>query len=511
MEILYFLVPYLACVLPIIFLCVKNIGEIKKEKIIKLIGLVSIGYSVIYFLITYFFEQTNHVSLILLIIIYLFFNLNALFTKELKSKLFVLCVLGVLVGVNFLSQEYIEIVFYILTCMLVFALVVLIYNAKVEYDKIVASRNAYKEEKVHTEEKHEPIIENSQEKLSVYYIVPDSYPSSIVLSKFFSYDNSEFDNWLKDKGFHVDYNAKCNYNITRLSLASTLNMDYLSNFFPYDENESDQVNIGKLTYMTYTSRVVAILKKMGYKYYHILNHWENEFMNSTLESADEQINVIKGSEFEKILLHKTLVGAFTDNISKRLVKLTHIKTFQELERIATKKELKFVYAHLICPHEPYCFNKEGEFPDNNFEDNLTNNSTGKTRELFLDQVYYLNIMLQNTITKILTDDPHSIIIIQADHGSYLPEAGESFDEEKITEKGLNTRFRPYRAIYAPKDFNYNFGGSSVNLFRAVINYLGGKLKYLPHESIFSTYAAYFKSKQISNKVFEKFEQENNLK
>jgi hypothetical protein len=58
----------------------------------------------------------------------------------------------------------------------------------------------------------------------VYYIVLDGYGRADVLSSIFNYDNSEFIEFLKEKGFYVGERSHSNYIETYLSLTSSLNL-----------------------------------------------------------------------------------------------------------------------------------------------------------------------------------------------------------------------------------------------------------------------------------------------
>ena len=61
----------------------------------------------------------------------------------------------------------------------------------------------------------------------IYYIVPDAYSSSRTL-RTLGYDNAGFTDYLIERGFFVAEESYSNYMFTELSLASTLNMKYLS-------------------------------------------------------------------------------------------------------------------------------------------------------------------------------------------------------------------------------------------------------------------------------------------
>ena len=148
---------------------------------------------------------------------------------------------------------------------------------------------------------------------------------------------------------------------------------------------------------------------------------------------------------------------------------------------------KFVYAHLICPHAPFCFDDNGNIPQN-----LNNrcyvedyDNVEEFSKLYLNQIKYLNKKLLEIVTNIKKQDKNAMIIIQSDHGSdyTLLACPEKRNDMTFTDF-LIERYNPFRAIYAPKEFDYYFG-SSVNLFRAVLNYISSsKCAYLDDKYFF---------------------------
>ncbi len=64
-------------------------------------------------------------------------------------------------------------------------------------------------------------------KPDVYYIILDAYGRSDVLKDKVGYDNAGFIYFLKNKGFYVANCSLSNHNHTQLSVATSLNMNYL--------------------------------------------------------------------------------------------------------------------------------------------------------------------------------------------------------------------------------------------------------------------------------------------
>ena len=63
----------------------------------------------------------------------------------------------------------------------------------------------------------------------VYYIVLDEYAPLRTLNMFYDYDNTDFIEFLQERGFYVTKNSHSNYAETFLAMASTLNMKYVNN------------------------------------------------------------------------------------------------------------------------------------------------------------------------------------------------------------------------------------------------------------------------------------------
>ena len=96
----------------------------------------------------------------------------------------------------------------------------------------------------------------------VYYIILDGYARSDYMQSIFGFDNSEFIGGLQDLGFYVPKEGHANFAWTALSLASSLNMQYV-----YDLG----LDLRPSTYPALLmepiqhSQVRRILEEMGYQ------------------------------------------------------------------------------------------------------------------------------------------------------------------------------------------------------------------------------------------------------
>ncbi len=93
-------------------------------------------------------------------------------------------------------------------------------------------------------------------------IVLDGYGSSEVLDQIYQYDNSRFEGELTKLGFHIVPNGKTNYNQTRTSFSSILNMQYLDDIAQEVGPETGDAH--PLIYMIQQNLVVSRLRNEGY-------------------------------------------------------------------------------------------------------------------------------------------------------------------------------------------------------------------------------------------------------
>lgn len=330
----------------------------------------------------------------------------------------------------------------------------------------------------------------------VYYIILDGYSREDVLEAKFDYDNSAFLGELETLGFYVADCGRSNYVKTRLSLASSLNMDYLQTFGVV----SKQTN--KLTIpLLLDGQVRSIFDQLGYtsiafETNYRWTEWNDAdfFITERSTQVHQVLDQIEHSilnDFEVMLLRTTAVRGYFDlseTILRRLfpdsITTTWTETFLNTPRIThyrrTKFVLhsllsivdyptpKFVFAHIVSPHWPFVFSREGDF---------VSEPPSDPSVAYANQVAYLNDRIIEIVSRIISEsDQPPIVILQGDHGA--PGTEDSADRLKI----LN-------AYYLPD------GGSSklyanitpVNSFRLILDtYFGANMDLLEDRSYYSS-------------------------
>ncbi len=308
----------------------------------------------------------------------------------------------------------------------------------------------------------------------IYYIILDGYPRQDMLLKYHHFDNSAFIQQLEAVGFYIPSCSQSNYAMTDLSLASSLNMNYLQGF-------NQNVKAVDLTDRIINSEARQFLQGLGYN----LVSFDSGIWFTEIQDADYYISkdrpifsssfdFTRLSEFEVLFVRTTVLRLVEESKSAWLNTLLQnprkesyeriLFEFDQLQSTPSLPEPKFVFIHILAPHSsPFIFNADGVFELSSSVDPALGN-----------ELEFLN---KRTLEAVQTIIAHSkippIIIIQGDHG---------LDTE--------VRMANLIAYYFPN------GGAKVlyptitpvNSFRLVFNtYFGQNLPLLPDVSYYSSY------------------------
>lgn len=347
-------------------------------------------------------------------------------------------------------------------------------------------------------------LEQNQEKITltaeqednlpdIYYIILDSYTSNNNLQKIYGYNNNEFTDNLKSKGFIVPSNSQSNYANTFLSLSSSLNMKYI-NGLSEDLGENSQNR--SITYdMISNNKIYSLLKSINYKSILVSPSWGPANASS---KADFSFRYDSGGEFRSILFKTTMLRVTGNQKNDRERTLYEFTKLSEIP--SAIKDPKFVFVHIICPHAPYVFDANGE-PVNK-DKLLIPGGDWKQKDDYVNQLIYINKEVNKTVDDILASSKNPpIIIIQADHGTASTFSDDQWNNP--SEESYGERMGIFNAYYLPN------GGDNiiydnitpVNSFRLIFNYYF-KTNYekLDDRSYFSTYGQPYKFLDVTEKV-----------
>ncbi|MDQ3879605.1 MAG: hypothetical protein M3295_00765 [Chloroflexota bacterium] len=321
----------------------------------------------------------------------------------------------------------------------------------------------------------------------IYYLIFDRYAGAQTLERVYGFDNSGFLDELERRGFYVARDSTANYLKTALSLASSLDMDYLD--LPALEAQADSEEDWKPIYRKLTSAeaVQNFVKARGYTYVHLGSPFQFTATNS---AADLTLRRTEESEFSRVLLDTTLVRAasvfFPEQAADPGMRWwLHTRyQFDRLEDLAHQPGPKFVFAHFILPHPPFVFDRDG-----NFLTKADQEARGRERG-FREQVEYANRRILELLDVLLSgpEDQRPVVILQADEGPYpitSYEDAQNFQWPDATAAELEEKYRILNAYYLPgSDTSVLYPSiTPVNSFRVVFNaYFDAGLPLLPDRS-----------------------------
>lgn len=318
------------------------------------------------------------------------------------------------------------------------------------------------------------------ERPDIYYFIFDRYAGPKSLEEQYNFDNSQFYDFLKEKGFYVAENATANYPKTFLSLAASLNMEYLD-FLTQKTNGGVSSDESIATPLIQNNKTLAFLKKRGYTAINIGSWWTPTKVNKNADSnyylkndayvgADEFttgfLNTTIAAPILKDLFHDpTAVSKDPHNNIHRSNALYGFNTMKQIPQIPGPK---FVFAHILLPHDPFVFDKNcNPIPETIVDKN-------DHVENYLNQVQCANIKIKAMINDILQDSKNPpIIILQSDEGPFPMNAPLPSKESWSTTSdiSLHEKFPILNAYYMPgvsKDALYQTI-TPVNSFRVIFN------------------------------------------
>ncbi len=139
----------------------------------------------------------------------------------------------------------------------------------------------------------------------IYYIILDAYGRADVLRNLMGYDNSEFLNSLRQRGFYVADCSQSNYAYTEFSLASSLNYDYLDRL-NVSHTRNERIAILK------HNAARSFLEANGYSVVAFPTGWAYTEWKDADRYIDFEHPVTSLTEFESLILDTTALRAISD-------------------------------------------------------------------------------------------------------------------------------------------------------------------------------------------------------
>lgn len=329
----------------------------------------------------------------------------------------------------------------------------------------------------------------------IYYIILDGYARNDILAGHFGYQNEAFTRFLEQKGFFVADRATSNYGFTALSLASSLNATYLNALSDSLGERSNDTHA--LRELISRNAVTGTLQHAGYRIIQIGSWWQVKSSDSLSQPRSRYTFL---NEFNIILVSTSILSVIDGQLLAPMMRKNVLDSFSAVEAAAVLPERKFVFAHILCPHRPYLFGRDGA-PLGTVKSIVRRVDTSNG---FLDQSIFATSRIEQTISRILeASAAPPIIVLQSDHGCGTVWSAALSGVGEPTKDFLQAQFGILSAYLVPpglRDMLYE-SISPVNTFRAVFNYLSdSSLPRLEDRSYFSTFIAPYRFRDVTDIV-----------
>ncbi len=463
------LYPFLFALYPTLFLYSHNIKQVPLYQIVLPMIFSLLLSLIIWFILSRFMVNQDKRGFLLLIFLVLFFLYSDIFglfyyiilgfnlpvIKDYQFILFLFLIWLLLINMVGKSRRSFTTMTRILNIAVLFLVVFNLFNIVIFHSKHL--NKSIKLGKNHQISKNSNLHGDLIKSLpDIYYIIFDEMASLSTIKSIFDYNNDFFGQKMEKKGFFIATDSRTRFRETEKSLATSLNMNYFKGGDPFDA--------------TRKNRVTTILKEYGYSIINIV-HWKH----TAFTLCDRIFHFSPGKyslilvDYYQMLMEKTPLRFLRQYfIKKDIFQLAHrqkvLYSLEKLESISALKGPKFVFAHVVCPHDPFVFNRQG--------------GPVKAENFFNISDIYICKRIEDIVDAILsqsTIDP--IIIIQSDHGP----RGESRGKKDLQ---MGAEWASiFNAIYLPRILpaNIPFSLSPANTFRLIFNlYFQQKYQYLPN-------------------------------
>lgn len=284
-------------------------------------------------------------------------------------------------------------------------------------------------------------------KPNIYHIIFDAYTGFDGLDRYWQFRDTSFLNYLRTEKISFAYNAKtCNDN-TLESITSLFNLKSFNNETKFRSLATKSHVYRKLIQK---ALVIETLMENGYTISNLSifdihdkkRYWDFPWLDPNIS-------------FPQYCFNQSLIGNLYKNYQSRNIANNNLLIISDLkQKVQVKKTSPlFTYAHLIMPHTPNNFDKDG-----NYIGNISND-----KDAYIGELQYCNKIMIELIEMVKKDDPSAILILQSDHGSGMIPSNYDMEVSNILS-----------LVVAPDSLQLEWPDSMINqnTYKHVFNALG---------------------------------------
>ncbi len=515
--------PFVLSVIPTVFVYSQNIGNVSIADTVLPILLSLLYATGLLFLCKILFKSFIKASVVTSWVVFLTLSYGYI-AKSIPDFTFVLS--GLYIGID----KTLMTIFVLVTAILVFflsrtkyslvkanaflnffAIVFLVLQISTVSASLLFTPEQYKVENTKNPSNQLVKSQSFDYNPNIYYIILDAYARADILQELYDCKNSDFLNRLEQRGFYIATNSNANYCQTGLSLASSLNLEYHDELAQkYADNKR---YMHPLNEKLNNNKVINYLKEFDYEF----NYYQTSDLNFLQINNADAVYYMRGMGMN--ILHDHLYNMtifpllFKDHFFpiKNRLQIHRKRLLYTMEKVESTSKLTgpfFDLIHILCPHRPFVFDRDGNFrdPAMNYSGLLTGDINIRNNEEYknnyCDQLLYLSMRVLRMVDRILDNSQNPpIIILQADHGP--SSEMDNFGPIDTNTSNFKERMGILNAYFFP-DQNYSTLYSSitpVNTFRVILNqYFDGNFEFLPDSVYFSNLRKIYNFKNVTSIV-----------
>jgi len=245
---------------------------------------------------------------------------------------------------------------------------------------------------------------------NVYLVLLDGYPRADTLLEYFDFDNQPFLDELRERGFTVADLSRSRYTETAQVVPTMLHQRPLEELIGGDWDRSN-AQYRLMQSLINHSPTQDAYEAAGYRTYSILSGANG----LDWRTADVVMESSWPSSFERHMLAQGMLRTLVPFDAMRRASV--LDSFEALAESAGASP-RFVFAHLLMPHDPYVFRADGSPAEPCGSECETR--AGPPNPVLADrltgQVAYVNRLVLHAVDRIMAVDQEGIIVLFSDHG-----------------------------------------------------------------------------------------------
>lgn len=240
----------------------------------------------------------------------------------------------------------------------------------------------------------------------IFYVILDAYTRADYMRCVFDFDNEPFLAALRSRGFYVADRSRSNYTSTQMSLASSLNLNYVDDALVREACTDWDAAVPALAAQVWRNAALDFLKQRGYEFV----TFASGMCASEIPGADRYFTppTRQMTEFQQRFVDRTPFRMLLNRLPHRPRPHRALFVLDGLERIARAGKPMFVFAHIMAPHLPHRFDADGR----------TLTGTPPYEAGYRGEVAFLNKRLIEIVDAVLARHPNTVFIFQGDHGPW---------------------------------------------------------------------------------------------